>query len=304
VLQLIPFDIQAKFAVGMQNETGDGIGRDPIYPESVVTVEYELFRPRETGDASADSEASTPVDSLVEESQEPNGKDGKEKSKEKSKEKTRDAGPRPRFARGRKLPKELLIKRLKGGKEEEPAAPKASHDKEASASSTNKGEESSDSENEKQEQKEKDAKEAKEKEEQRKKSEKKASKVEKVSETSRKVHAPYFPEEREETWYLILGHPATGSFVNLVKIGSFGAKTKGKLMFAAPNSVGVHQFALFLMCDGYLGCDRQKTISITVQKDPNAKQTTQKGPVEKKKEESPSEGSDDESYSSSGSESD
>ena len=41
-------------------------------------------------------------------------------------------------------------------------------------------------------------------------------------------------------------------------------KSKVKLDFTAPSSLGTHKYILYFMCDAYMGCDQEYPFSIKV----------------------------------------
>jgi len=104
----------------------------------------------------------------------------------------------------------------------------------------------------------------KERRERQKLKQQKKKQLEKDESVKRYVHAPYFPEKREESWWIVIGEPTKYELVGVHKVGSFGKKSEGKLKFLAPEKPGVYNFVLNLMCDGYLGCDKTKALRIVV----------------------------------------
>jgi len=85
------------------------------------------------------------------------------------------------------------------------------------------------------------------------------------------VHAPLFPEPREEGWWVILGDSARGVLVGISKVGSIeDGGADGKIRFVAPNQEGSFGFVGHLMCDGYLGFDQKFEFRIKVVKDEQA----------------------------------
>jgi len=68
---------------------------------------------------------------------------------------------------------------------------------------------------------------------------------------------------------VVIGDAAKYTLVGIHKVGCFGKKTDGKIKFLAPPTPGNYTFTLYLMCDGYLGCDTQQTFKLQVSLDPN-----------------------------------
>ena len=69
-----------------------------------------------------------------------------------------------------------------------------------------------------------------------------------------KVHAPRFPKDKEEGWWLVVGDVAANSLLCIKRI-SLQLKAKVKLEFTAPEP-GEYAYKLYLMSDSYLGCDQ------------------------------------------------
>merc|ERR1712216_491428 len=69
------------------------------------------------------------------------------------------------------------------------------------------------------------------------------------------VHAPYYPKEKEEAWWLLVGDPKTNSLLSIKRV-TLQRKANIKLEFNAPESVGKHKLTLFFMCDAWAGCDQ------------------------------------------------
>jgi len=68
------------------------------------------------------------------------------------------------------------------------------------------------------------------------------------------VHAPRFPKDKEEGWWLVVGDVAANSLLCIKRI-SLQLKAKVKLEFTAPEP-GEYAYKLYLMSDSYLGCDQ------------------------------------------------
>ncbi|XP_053694664.1 U5 small nuclear ribonucleoprotein 200 kDa helicase [Sabethes cyaneus] len=76
------------------------------------------------------------------------------------------------------------------------------------------------------------------------------------------VIAPFFPQKREEGWWVVIGDPKTNSLLSIKRL-TLQQKAKVKLDFVAP-SPGHHEYTLYYMSDSYLGCDQEYTFSINV----------------------------------------
>jgi pre-mRNA-splicing helicase BRR2 len=77
-----------------------------------------------------------------------------------------------------------------------------------------------------------------------------------------KVHAPHFPKDKEEGWWLVIGDVAANSLVCIKRI-TLQLKAKVKLEFVAPEP-GDYSYKLYLMSDSYLGCDQEYELKLKV----------------------------------------
>ena len=76
------------------------------------------------------------------------------------------------------------------------------------------------------------------------------------------VHAPRFPKDKEEGWWLVVGDVAANSLLCIKRI-SLQLKAKVKLEFTAPEP-GEYAYKLYLMSDSYLGCDQEYELKLKV----------------------------------------
>eukprot|EP01017_Pseudomicrothorax_dubius_P017061 TRINITY_DN1937_c0_g1_i1.p1 TRINITY_DN1937_c0_g1~~TRINITY_DN1937_c0_g1_i1.p1 ORF type:complete len:194 (+),score=66.60 TRINITY_DN1937_c0_g1_i1:51-632(+) len=76
------------------------------------------------------------------------------------------------------------------------------------------------------------------------------------------VHAPYFPKEKEEFWWLVLGDPKVNKLAAIKRV-SVGRTLKVDLKFTAPDP-GTYEYALYFVCDSYIGFDQKETVLMTV----------------------------------------
>jgi pre-mRNA-splicing helicase BRR2 len=76
------------------------------------------------------------------------------------------------------------------------------------------------------------------------------------------VIAPFYPQKREEGWWVVIGDPKTNSLLSIKRL-TLQQKTKVKLDFVAP-SPGEHTYTLYYMSDAYMGCDQEYKFSIHV----------------------------------------
>jgi pre-mRNA-splicing helicase BRR2 len=87
--------------------------------------------------------------------------------------------------------------------------------------------------------------------------------LEREEEVSPMVIAPFFPQKREEGWWVVVGDPKANSLISIKRL-TLQQKAKVKLDFLAP-APGTHSYTLYFMSDGYMGCDQEYKFSIDVQ---------------------------------------
>jgi pre-mRNA-splicing helicase BRR2 len=76
------------------------------------------------------------------------------------------------------------------------------------------------------------------------------------------VHAPFYPAEKHENWWLVVGEEGTKTLLSIKKISFIGKEqVKVRLDFTVL-SKGKHDLTLFLMCDSYVGVDQAPTFSV------------------------------------------
>jgi len=80
---------------------------------------------------------------------------------------------------------------------------------------------------------------------------------------SEHVHAPSYPKDKEEGWWLLVGDTKNNTLLSIKRVKLKG-KAGVKLEFTAPEAVGKHDLTLYFMCDGYAGCDQEYEFSLTV----------------------------------------
>lgn len=77
------------------------------------------------------------------------------------------------------------------------------------------------------------------------------------------VHAPYFPREKLDEWWVVIGDQDANRLFALKHV-ALQKKQTSKLVFPAPAELGKHSLTVIAMCDSYLGCDPVQTIEFTV----------------------------------------
>lgn len=81
------------------------------------------------------------------------------------------------------------------------------------------------------------------------------------------VHAPYFPFQKNEFWWLIIADEKKNRIVTLKKVTSLRDNLEIKIPFPAPKKYGNYFYTLFLMCDSYIGFDIKTNIKLNVIKE-------------------------------------
>ena len=86
--------------------------------------------------------------------------------------------------------------------------------------------------------------------------------LEREDEVAGPVIAPFFPQKREEGWWVVVGDPKTNSLISIKRL-TLQQKAKVKLDFIPP-SAGSHSYTLYFMSDAYMGCDQEYKLNINV----------------------------------------
>ncbi|KAL1138953.1 hypothetical protein AAG570_009015 [Ranatra chinensis] len=86
--------------------------------------------------------------------------------------------------------------------------------------------------------------------------------LEREDEVTGPVIAPFFPQKREEGWWVVIGDPKANTLLSIKRL-TLQQKAKVRLDFVAP-SAGHHSYTLYFMSDAYLGCDQEYKFGIEV----------------------------------------
>jgi len=86
--------------------------------------------------------------------------------------------------------------------------------------------------------------------------------LEREDEVTGPVIAPFFPQKREEGWWVVIGDPKNNSLLSIKRL-TLQHKAKVRLDFVAPGP-GHHSYTLYFMSDAYLGCDQEYKFNIEV----------------------------------------
>jgi pre-mRNA-splicing helicase BRR2 len=83
------------------------------------------------------------------------------------------------------------------------------------------------------------------------------------SSTETDVYAPFFPKQKCEGWWLVIGDPKTNNLLSIKRV-NLQRKSRVKLDFPSPEEVGDKKYILYFMCDSYLGCDQEFELEVAV----------------------------------------
>ncbi len=80
------------------------------------------------------------------------------------------------------------------------------------------------------------------------------------------VYAQYYPMEKEEQWWIVVGRPKINKLLSIKKVTNFKAvaEIQVKLNFVVqkdPDNQTV-DYKVYLICDSYIGCDQEDSLQI------------------------------------------
>eukprot|EP00392_Amoebophrya_sp_AT5.2_P002472 g2477.t1 len=78
------------------------------------------------------------------------------------------------------------------------------------------------------------------------------------------VCAPFYPKEKDESWWVLLGSVHENSLVCIKRISFTKPTMKFNLQFEAGEEVGPREYKLYLMCDSYQGVDQEHDVALEV----------------------------------------
>ena len=85
--------------------------------------------------------------------------------------------------------------------------------------------------------------------------------VEEDEEPDTVVHAPFYPNQKMENWWLVVGEENTKNLLAIKRV-TIGRKLELRLEYVVP-SPGEHELTLYLMSDSYVGVDQAPTFTVT-----------------------------------------
>lgn len=74
------------------------------------------------------------------------------------------------------------------------------------------------------------------------------------------VHAPFYPTEKTENWWLVVGEESTKNLLAIKRV-TIGRALKTRLEIVLPTP-GKHELTLYLMSDSYVGVDQAPTFEV------------------------------------------
>ncbi|KAF2674669.1 Sec63-domain-containing protein [Microthyrium microscopicum] len=86
--------------------------------------------------------------------------------------------------------------------------------------------------------------------------------LEEDEELNTTVHAPFYPLEKSENWWLVVGNETTKALCALKRV-MIGRKLQTKLEYVVPTA-GEQELTLYLMSDSYVGVDQVQTFKVNV----------------------------------------
>uniref|UniRef100_M4C4T1 SEC63 domain-containing protein n=1 Tax=Hyaloperonospora arabidopsidis (strain Emoy2) TaxID=559515 RepID=M4C4T1_HYAAE len=78
------------------------------------------------------------------------------------------------------------------------------------------------------------------------------------------VNACHYPVKKAENWWVVLGDSSKNTLLSIKRVPFASARANVALQFTAPDEIGAHTFQLYVICDGYAGCDLENEIEIMV----------------------------------------
>lgn len=84
--------------------------------------------------------------------------------------------------------------------------------------------------------------------------------IEEDEEPDATVHAPFYPSQKMENWWLVVGDEKTKSLLAIKRV-TIGRKLELRLEYVVPTP-GDHELTLYLMSDSYVGVDQAPTFSV------------------------------------------
>jgi pre-mRNA-splicing helicase BRR2 len=78
------------------------------------------------------------------------------------------------------------------------------------------------------------------------------------------VNACHYPVKKAENWWVVLGDANKNTLLSIKRVPFASARANVALQFAAPEELGAHTLQLYVICDGYAGCDLENELKVSV----------------------------------------
>uniref|UniRef100_H3G6V1 Uncharacterized protein n=1 Tax=Phytophthora ramorum TaxID=164328 RepID=H3G6V1_PHYRM len=78
------------------------------------------------------------------------------------------------------------------------------------------------------------------------------------------VNACHYPVKKAENWWVVLGDSKKNTLLSIKRVPFASSRANVALQFAAPDEIGAHTFQLYVICDGYAGCDLENEVKLSV----------------------------------------
>ncbi|CAG8027630.1 unnamed protein product [Penicillium salamii] len=93
------------------------------------------------------------------------------------------------------------------------------------------------------------------------------------------VHAPFYPKQKMENWWLVVGDEKTKSLLAIKRV-TIGRKLELRLEYVVPTP-GEHELTLYLMSDSYVGVDQAPTFSVNAAEGMEEDESEEEEPLDK-----------------------
>ncbi|CAG8581624.1 7898_t:CDS:2 [Paraglomus occultum] len=78
------------------------------------------------------------------------------------------------------------------------------------------------------------------------------------------VVAPYYPQKKDEGWWIVVGDSKKNSLLGIKRI-TMNRTLEVKVDFTCPPEIGKHDLKVYFLSDSYMGCDQELDFEINVQ---------------------------------------
>ncbi|DBA02303.1 TPA: hypothetical protein N0F65_006178 [Lagenidium giganteum] len=78
------------------------------------------------------------------------------------------------------------------------------------------------------------------------------------------VNACHYPAKKQENWWIVLGDAKKNALLSIKRVPFVSAEANVQLEFTAPAQPGEYTHQLYVICDGYAGCDFEDEVELQV----------------------------------------